>query len=122
MEIPLPILFVVEDNNLSILTEKKVRRSWEMHDVAMSFGMKGMNIDDNPMTIRDALDQAFNGPMLLNVNTHRKFWHAGAGIDDESIFDRYESEMSIIGDEAKEIDQQNKQRVERIWQERLERL
>jgi TPP-dependent pyruvate/acetoin dehydrogenase alpha subunit len=118
----LPILFVVEDNNLSILTEKKVRRSWEMHDVAMSFGMKGMNIDDNPMTIRDALDQAFDGPMLLNVNTHRKFWHAGAGIDDESIFDRYESEMSIIGDEAKEIDQQNKQRIERIWQERLERL
>ena len=34
----LPILFVVEDNNLSILTEKKVRRNWEMHDVAN--GMK----------------------------------------------------------------------------------
>ena len=29
----LPILFVVEDNNLSILTEKKVRRVWEMDDV-----------------------------------------------------------------------------------------
>ena len=36
----LPILFVVEDNNLSILTEKKVRRNWNIHDVAKSFKMK----------------------------------------------------------------------------------
>ena len=92
-----------------------------MHDVAMSFGMKGMNIDDDPLTIKDALEGVFDGPMLLNVNTHRKFWHAGAGIDDDSIFDRYENEMSIIGDSAREIDQQTKQRVEKIWQERLER-
>ena len=25
---------IIEDNNLSILTEKKVRRNWEMGDVA----------------------------------------------------------------------------------------
>lgn len=117
----LPILFIVEDNNLSILTEKKIRRSWEIHNVAMSFGMKGMNIDDCPLTIKDALEGVFDGPMLLNVNTHRKFWHAGAGIDDDSIFDRYENEMSIIGDSAREIDQQTKQKVEKIWQEQLER-
>ena len=30
----LPILFVVEDNNMSIKTEKKIRRHWEMSDVA----------------------------------------------------------------------------------------
>ena len=47
----LPILFVVEDNNLSILTEKKIRRNWHMHDVAKSFKMKGFNIDDNPINI-----------------------------------------------------------------------
>ena len=29
----LPILFVVEDNNMSIKTEKKIRRHWEMSDV-----------------------------------------------------------------------------------------
>ena len=33
----LPILFVVEDNNLSILTEKSVRRSWSIVDVAKGF-------------------------------------------------------------------------------------
>ena len=47
----LPILFVVEDNNLSILTEKKIRRNWHMHDVAKSFKMKGFNISDDPKEI-----------------------------------------------------------------------
>ena len=47
----LPILFIVEDNNLSILTEKKVRRNWDMHDVARSFKMKGYNLKDNPCEI-----------------------------------------------------------------------
>ena len=47
----LPILFIVEDNNLSILTEKKVRRNWHMHDVAKSFKMKGFDISDNPLDI-----------------------------------------------------------------------
>ena len=35
----LPLLTIIEDNNLSILTEKKVRRNWEMEDVAKSFKM-----------------------------------------------------------------------------------
>ncbi|GIR93520.1 MAG: hypothetical protein CM15mP93_17070 [Thiotrichaceae bacterium] len=38
----LPILFIVEDNNLSILTKKKVRRSWEMHNVSSAFGVEVM--------------------------------------------------------------------------------
>ena len=51
----LPILFVVEDNNLSILTEKKVRRNWEMHDVAKAFNMKAFDIKDDPFEIKGAL-------------------------------------------------------------------
>jgi pyruvate dehydrogenase E1 component alpha subunit len=68
----LPILFVVEDNNLSILTEKKVRRNWEMDDVAKAFKMRGFNIEDNPEIIKEHLDSVFEGPMLLNINTNRK--------------------------------------------------
>ena len=49
LHLKLPILFIVEDNNLSILTEKKTRRHWEMHDVAKGFKMKSYNIDDNPL-------------------------------------------------------------------------
>jgi len=90
----LPIIFVVEDNNLSILTEKKVRRNWDIHDVAKAFKMKAYDINDDPEEILNCLDTEkgiFSEPMLLNINTNRMFWHAGAGIDDPDIFDRHKS-------------------------------
>ena len=90
----LPIIFGVEDNNLSILTEKKVRRNWEIHDVAKAFKMKAFDIDDDPQDILSCLDfeeGIFAEPMLLNIKTNRMFWHAGAGIDDPDIFDRHKS-------------------------------
>ena len=117
----LPILFIVEDNNLSILTEKRVRRSWEMHDVARAFGMPAENIEDDPSVIRKALSGAFSGPKLLNINTHRKFWHSGAGIDDENSFDRYENEMSLIGPEANKIHEQAQKEVQTAWKQLLEK-
>jgi pyruvate dehydrogenase E1 component alpha subunit len=115
----LPILFIVEDNNLSILTEKKVRRNWEMDDVAKAFKMKGFNISDHPDTIKEYLEDAFNGPMLLNINTTRKYWHSGAGTDGNS-FDRYENEMLELGKEASQINLETKQLVEKLWQKQLE--
>lgn len=117
----LPILFVVEDNNLSILTEKKVRRSWEMDDVAKSFGMNAFNINDDPHEIQEALASVFASPLLINVNTHRKYWHAGAGIDDETIYDRYENEMKILGIKAQEIHEKTRLHVEELWQRTLEK-
>ena len=116
----LPILFVVEDNNLSILTEKKVRRNWHMSEVAKAFNMDGFDIPDHPQEIRQALSGVFKRPTLINVNTHRKFWHSGAGIDDENIFDRYQQQMAELGDEAKKIHLDTKQAVEETWQKRLE--
>jgi len=116
----LPILFIVEDNNLSILTEKKIRRNWEMDDVAKAFKMKGHNIDDNPLSIINVLeDYNFEEPMLLNINTTRKYWHAGAGQDGD-YFDRYEDELKNLGEEAIKIDLENKQIVEKLWQKQLE--
>jgi len=117
----LPILFVVEDNNLSILTEKKVRRNWNMHNVAEAFNMQGLDIEDDPAQIKQALVSVFEKPMLVNINTHRKFWHSGAGIDDENIFDRYQEQMDILGHEASQIHEQTKQMVEQIWQKQLEK-
>jgi len=115
----LPILFIVEDNNLSILTEKKIRRNWEMHDVARAFKMEAHNISDDPQVIKRYLDDYnFEKPLLLNINTIRKYWHAGAGQDEEN-FDRYENEMDQLGKEAIEIDLENKQLVEKLWQQQL---
>tara|TARA_B100000579_G_scaffold101137_1_gene80446 strand:+ start:132 stop:962 length:831 start_codon:yes stop_codon:yes gene_type:complete len=115
----LPILFIVEDNNLSILTEKKVRRSWDMHDVANGLKVKGYNIKDDPMEIFNHLENSFSEPILLNINTVRKFWHAGAGTDGDN-FDRYEEEMKFFGDEGKEIDEYNKSLILKVWEKQLE--
>lgn len=116
----LPILFIVEDNNLSILTEKKVRRNWEMDDVAKAFNMDAWDVKDDPTALYEILkDYNFDKPMLLNINTIRKYWHAGAGSDGD-YFDRYENEMRILGEEAKIIDSENKELAEKLWQQQLE--
>lgn len=117
----LPILFVVEDNNLSILTEKKVRRNWEMDDVARAFKMEAYNIKDNPISIWAPLcNYNFDKPMLLNINTTRKYWHSGAGQDEENV-GQYEKELISLGEEATQIDIENKQLVEKLWQQQLEK-
>lgn len=116
----LPMLFVVEDNNLSILTEKRVRRKWEMDDVAKAFQMEAYSIEDEPMEILNHCDGLIETPRLLNIKTHRLYWHAGAGCDNPDIFDRFKDEMADLGDEAIEINQKTKAMVEETWQRQLE--
>ena len=117
----LPILFVVEDNNLSILTEKSVRRNWTMDNVAKGFGVDAIDTTDFPPDIYNCLGDVFKKPLLLNINTVRKYWHAGAGIDDVDVFDRYEHEMGQLGDEGKKIHEQNKKLITELWQRQLEK-
>ncbi len=118
----LPILFIVEDNNLSILTEKKVRRNWHMHEVAKSFKMKGFDISDNPLDILKYKNFFFKEPMLLNINTNRLFWHSGAGIDSDKIFDRYNFLMKKIGDEAFAHNKKINFWMKKKWEKILEKL
>ncbi len=117
----LPILFIVEDNNLSILTEKKVRRNWDMHDVARSFKMKGYNLKDNPSEIEKYKKFFFKEPMLLNINTNRMFWHAGAGRDSDKIFDRYLIEKKILGKVAEKIDKKFDYMIKKRWEKHLKK-
>ena len=117
----LPILFIVEDNNLSILTEKKVRRNWDMHDVARSFKMKGYNLKDNPCEIEKYKKFFFKEPMLLNINTNRMFWHAGAGRDSDKIFDRYLIEKKILGKVAEKIDKKFDYMIKKRWEKHLKK-
>ncbi len=117
----LPILFIVEDNNLSILTEKKVRRSWEMHNVSSAFGVESYDISDDPLEIKEYLKKPFEKPLLLNINTTRKYWHAGAGSDGD-FFDRYDEEKKIIGNEADLIDKETEKKIIEKWQTQLGKL
>jgi acetoin:2,6-dichlorophenolindophenol oxidoreductase subunit alpha len=116
-----PILFIIEDNNLSILTEKKVRRNWEHKPFAEALGLKAFDIEDDPTELWSALETiGTNFPALLNVRTVRLFWHAGAGQDTYERRDRYAIELNEIGEEAMNIHKETRAKIEKIWQEQLE--
>ena len=117
----LPLLVIIEDNNFSILTEKKIRRNWEMQDVAKAFKMKGFNLDDNPKNIYKYSKYFFKEPCLLNINTNRIYWHSGAGKDSEKTFDRYKFEKKKLGHPADLIDFKTKKLIKTLWQKHLEK-
>lgn len=117
----LPLLVIVEDNNFSILTEKKVRRNWEMQDVANAFKMKGFNLDDSPKNIYKYSNYFFKQPCLLNINTNRIYWHSGAGKDSEKTFDRYNFEKKRLGKKAVDIHLKTKKLIKNLWQKHLEK-
>tara|TARA_Y100000590_G_C15720231_1_gene1013286 strand:- start:1900 stop:2739 length:840 start_codon:yes stop_codon:yes gene_type:complete len=117
----LPILFIVEDNNLSILTEKKVRRNWNIHDVAKSFKMKAFEIEDDSNQINKYQSFFFKSPLLLNIKTNRIYWHAGAGQDPGEKFDRYSDKLNKIGNKAFQIDKQYKTKIHKLWSRQLEK-
>ena len=111
----LPILFVVEDNNLSILTKKKVRRSWSMADVASGMGMQCQTIPDSPSKLYNYAITKNSKPKLINVETNRLFWHAGAGKDSDDIFDRLEHEKDIGGKIFCDILDASRKKVKSAW-------
>ena len=112
----LPIWYVVEDNDLAILTKKSVRRNWEMSDVASGFKVNSYNISDDPLEILSTLPPSFESPLLLNINTHRLFWHAGAGIDSYEIFDRHKDFAKLFdSDYVDEVNHLSKLKVKDAW-------
>lgn len=125
----MPILFVVEDNNLSILTEKSVRRNWSMVDFAKSVNVNAVELDDEPIQLWKYLSvvseyvsnngDVFASPLLLNVKTDRLFWHANAGTDDYEKRDRYLLEMEKLGSPAAEIHNKTKEYIKELWNQKL---
>jgi TPP-dependent pyruvate/acetoin dehydrogenase alpha subunit len=117
----LPIWFVVEDNNLSILTEKKVRRSWEINKVAEGMGLSAYSISDDPNEIYSVLPEKFECvPHILNIHTNRLFWHAGAGIDTSEIFDRHlEFGKTLNADFVEKSNSTARERVKLCWDQAL---
>ena len=110
-------MFVVEDNNLAVLTKKKDRRDWNVKDVAKAFKIKSFESKDDPKEIFKILSKnIFRGPQLINIHTNRLYWHAGAGRDMNNSFDRLKNEIKILGKTAEFIDRKIKKRVEKLWE------
>lgn len=121
----LKVLFICEDNNLSILTPKSDRRSWEMTDAARSIGMPSVDITDDPWLVAHYTKQfATNLPAFINCRTCRHFWHAGTGIDNPPEWDRFalvKEQLDALGvsRRAEKVEGETKQYMENLWNERL---
>ena len=78
-----PILFVCEDNNLSVLTPKEDRRDWDLCEVAEGYGIEAYDLADDPIDIYETvIDREEKLPALLNIHVCRRYWHVGAGQDE----------------------------------------
>ena len=118
----LPVLFVCEDNDLSILTRVAVRRSWSPVDVARAMGMPAVDIADDPWVIAHHI-RAFADrlPAFINVRTVRVLWHAGTGQDGVPEWDRYDLVRREVvglghGGEFDRLEGEAQQEAARLWQ------
>ena len=97
----LPMLFVCEDNDLSILTPVATRRSWSAVDVARGVGLEAIDIADDPWLIAHHVRSlGTRMPAFVNIRTVRVLWHAGTGQDGPPAWDRYQlvkEEMARLG-------------------------
>lgn len=121
----LPILFVINDNNYSVLSVVERRRSWGMAELAKGFGLNSVDIADDPWTLmkvcRDIGDRL---PALINVRVNRNHWHVGVGIDGPPLWDRYtivKQQITELGyeTELREIEHNAEQEMRELWREYL---
>jgi TPP-dependent pyruvate/acetoin dehydrogenase alpha subunit len=117
----LPVLFICVDNNLSILTEIKIRRSWKITDVAKGFGMTAIDVADDPWAVLSILNKMKkNLPALINIYTCRANWHAGVGVDGKPEWNRYEllkNKLFKLGlkKEVDKIENDIKIEMDKLW-------
>ncbi len=123
----LPILFLCEDNGLSILTKKEERRDWELSDALKAIGIPSANISDDPYEIAFYVNKFKDSlPAFINCNTCRHHWHTGVGVDCAPEQNRLELVKKRLIDkgcikEIEKIENEIKEEVEKLWQERLEK-
>lgn len=118
------VLFVCEDNDLSVLTPTEVRRKWRLAEVAKSFGLDAVDITDDPWLVAHHA-ATLKLPALINVRTCRELWHNGTGQDGPPEWDRFaltQARMAALGlaAEAAAIETETQTYVEELWRARLQ--
>ncbi|MEX2614774.1 MAG: thiamine pyrophosphate-dependent enzyme [Alphaproteobacteria bacterium] len=121
----LNILFVCEDNDLSVLTPTSVRRNWNIADVATSFGLESVEIADDPWLVSYWADRLKGRPALMNVKTCREIWHVGTGNDGPPEWDRFQLTRETmahigLGRNARSIEDRATAEIEELWAKRLQ--
>lgn len=122
----LPVLFVCEDNDLSVLTPTIDRRTWSIVEVVRAMGMPSIDITDDPWLIRHHVNLlSQNLPAFINIRTCRGYWHVGVGTDGPPDWDRFALVKTKLddlglGDQSEQIELEAKQFTENLWNERLQ--
>lgn len=122
-----PVLFIGEDNDLSILTRTNVRRDWDECEVVKSFGIEGVaRISDDPWAIMywvSTLSKSL--PAFINIETCREYWHAGTGNDGPAEWNRFEliKQTMIkrgLANDIETIENDVKKDMEKRWETQLQ--
>lgn len=117
----LPISFVCVDNNLSILTQKNVRRNWELFDIAREMGMQSIDMSDCPFSIIEVFRNLdLQKPVFFNCRVCRERWHVGVGCDGKRAWERNEivrNDLVKMGLTSKieKIEAEIRRKMEDIW-------
>lgn len=112
-----PVLFICEDNDLSILTPVSTRRNWSLVDVCQAYRMEAVDITDDPWLIGHYV-KTLTLPALINIRTCRGIWHAGTGKDDEPEWNRFElikERLSKLNIDYSGIEEEEKENMEQLW-------
>jgi len=117
----LPVLFICDDNDLSILTPTSVRRNWKIADLARGLGMPAVEIADDPWSVhatatalRDSL------PALINIYSCRMNWHVGIGTDGPPEWDRFQMVTDRLAElglaqQGATIRREEERSMEQLW-------
>ena len=106
----------MEDNNFAITTSKDERRDWTVKSIAKAFNIDSFDTKDDPKKIFKTLKSYnFKKPLIINIHTNRLYWHTGAGVDDENIFDRLKDEKNKLGKEGEKVFNKTQIQVEKLF-------
>ncbi|WP_417770665.1 thiamine pyrophosphate-dependent enzyme, partial [Stappia sp.] len=103
--VPMPIVFVCEDNGIGIST--RTPRGWIAANLAQRPGLKyiaadGLDIYDSYRAAREAADFARTQrrPVFLHLSTVRLYGHAGSDVQqaylDRTVFEGWEAEDPLL--------------------------
>ncbi|MDR1139737.1 MAG: hypothetical protein LBK93_03880 [Rickettsiales bacterium] len=116
----LPVLFICDDNDLSILTPTSVRRNWKISDVARGLGIPAVDITDDPWTIFDTVNELqLKLPALINIYTCRMNWHVGVGTDGPPEWNRLDMIEQILSELGLSVLSEHIKREEQLAMEEL---
>lgn len=119
----LPIIFICEDNDLSILTKTIERRDWEITSLVEALNIPSVNMADDPWSVYIKIKQMLaetQGPIFMNIKTCRARWHVGTGTDNMAEWDRFniisnELKSICLEEEMKKIEKKVDKEMEIVW-------